>query len=148
MCSSSQLMEEAPTSIMSLLWLRKSLTLWPTKCTPVYETYHHCINWAKSLALRPSSLAWLTSIQLNSLLIPRKNGLIHITPWEEFPKPCLRTGWQCRVHYYRCSPKERDVIIQSRLTLGNIGLQERASCRALCYLYTISIPASQPKSPS
>lgn len=38
MCPSSQLREGAFTSTMSLLWLRKSPTPWPTECSPVCQT--------------------------------------------------------------------------------------------------------------
>lgn len=54
---------------------------------------------------------------------------------------------RCRVCYYRCSPEEQ-VIIQSRLALGNTGLREGSSYRASSCLYTPSIPALQLKIPS
>lgn len=58
---------------------------------------------------------------------------------------CAQAGnVRCCVYYYKCSPKEQDVIIQSSLALGNMGLQERSSCRASNCLYTLSVPASQP----
>lgn len=54
---------------------------------------------------------------------------------------------RCCVSYYRCSPKEEDVI-QSSLALSNTRLQKQSSCRVSAWFYSLNVPASHPKSPS